>query len=83
MIQATLTSKGQITIPKSIRAHLNLHTGDRLTFILNRNGQVILTTQTIDVSELFGMFDYKSKKKPLTQKDIDSAIATRMKRKFK
>ena len=31
-MQATLTSKGQITIPRKIREQLNLHSGDKLDF---------------------------------------------------
>ena len=31
-MQATLTSKGQVTVPVKIRELLNLHTGDKLDF---------------------------------------------------
>ena len=82
MIEATLTSKGQITIPKKIRDALRIHTGDKVAFILGRDGRVILTTQTVTLDEFFGMFQHKSKGS-LTNKDIHKAIATRMRRKFK
>jgi len=36
-----LSSKGQTTIPKSVRDHLGLEPGDRLIFII-REGEVIL-----------------------------------------
>lgn len=83
MRQAKLTSKGQITIPKSIRDYLRVHTGDQLGFIIDKNGRVILTAQTIDVKELFGIFNYKATKKKTTIKDMDEAIARRMRRKYK
>lgn len=34
---ATLTSKGQITIPARVRKQLSLHTGDRLSFVVTDN----------------------------------------------
>ncbi|WP_390889297.1 AbrB/MazE/SpoVT family DNA-binding domain-containing protein [Leptodesmis sichuanensis] len=34
MLTSTITSKGQITIPKAIRDLLNLHPGDRIDFIV-------------------------------------------------
>lgn len=37
-----MTSKGQVTIPKSIRMVLDVHEGDRLTFI-EEDGFVIMT----------------------------------------
>lgn len=40
MTTATLTSKGQITIPKAIRELLGLGRGDRLEFRLNDRGKV-------------------------------------------
>ncbi len=39
---ATLTSKGQITLPKAIRQTLGVNSGDKLCFEL-RDGQVILS----------------------------------------
>jgi len=35
-MQATITSKGQITIPKKLRNHLNLSTGDKVEFVLDK-----------------------------------------------
>ena len=35
---ATLTSKGQVTLPKAIREQLDLSPGDRLDFVLLDNG---------------------------------------------
>jgi antitoxin PrlF len=32
--RATVTSKGQITIPKDVRARLGLHKGDRVEFVV-------------------------------------------------
>jgi len=37
---ATITSKGQITIPKGIRKLLNLHAGDKISFLTDEDGKV-------------------------------------------
>lgn len=51
---ATLTSKGQITIPKSIRDRLRLKPGDRLEFILQDDKTVLMVPVTVPVAELYG-----------------------------
>ena len=38
----TLTSKGQVTIPKQIRESLNLAPGSSVEFAVNREGEVVI-----------------------------------------
>ena len=38
----TLTSKGQVTIPKQIRDALNLAPGSSVEFAVNREGEVVV-----------------------------------------
>jgi len=54
MQQATLTSKGQLTIPKSVRDFLALHAGDKIEFVLTKNNEVLLKPVTKKVDEVFG-----------------------------
>jgi len=54
MQQATLTSKGQITIPKLVRDSLALHAGDKIEFVLTENNEVLLKPVTKKVDEVFG-----------------------------
>jgi len=37
-----LTSKGRITVPKEVREFLNLKVGDKIQFMLNKEGKVEL-----------------------------------------
>ncbi len=41
-VAATLTSKGQITIPAEVRRRLDLATGDQIIFVLAEDGRVEL-----------------------------------------
>ena len=40
MIQARLTAKGQVTIPKQIRDYLHLDNGSKIDFVIDENGDV-------------------------------------------
>lgn len=51
MSTSTLTSKGQITIPKDVRKRLNLQPGDRLEFVIDEDGRVLVLPASIDASE--------------------------------
>jgi antitoxin PrlF len=55
MATATITSKGQITIPKEVRTHLGVTSGDRLDFALERDGSVRVVALSRPVRELFGL----------------------------
>jgi antitoxin PrlF len=50
---ATLTSKGQITIPAELRARFNLKEGDRLEFYVDRSGTVLLRPRNASPSAVF------------------------------
>jgi antitoxin PrlF len=54
MATATMTSKGQITIPKAVRDSLHLDTGDRVEFILHGD-EAVLKPVTKSVDEVFGI----------------------------
>lgn len=53
MQQTTLTSKGQITIPKIIRDFIGLHTGDKIEFVITEKNEVLLKPITKKVDEVF------------------------------
>ena len=45
MPTATVTSKGQVTIPKDVRDRLGLRQGDRVEFEVREDGTVLLRTR--------------------------------------
>ena len=56
MTNATLTSKGQITIPVVVRKALGLEAGDRVEFVEVAPGRFELIAATRSVTDLKGMF---------------------------
>jgi antitoxin PrlF len=75
MSTSTLTSKGQTTIPKDIRERLNLQPGDRLEFVIDDDGRVLVLPASIDASELTGLL--KPPAKPVSVADMNRAIRKR------
>jgi AbrB family looped-hinge helix DNA binding protein len=61
---ATLTSKGQTTIPKLIRDSLRMKAGDKMSFTLMPDGLVIMRVKNRHVSDLAGLL-YKKGRKPV------------------
>ena len=62
MPTATLTSKGQITIPKKVRDSLSLRPGERVDFVLKANGEVVLKRATVRIEELAGILRRRGRK---------------------
>ena len=60
--EATLTSKGQTTIPKEIRDSLGMKAGDRMTFTLMPDDTVVMRVKSKSVTELAGMLHKKGRK---------------------
>jgi antitoxin PrlF len=54
MLQSTMTTRGQITIPAEIREKLNLHSGNKLEFIL-KDGQIIVLPINQSIKNLKGI----------------------------
>jgi AbrB family looped-hinge helix DNA binding protein len=61
---ATLTSKGQTTIPKAIRDSLRMQAGHKMSFTLMPDGAVIMRVKNRRVSDLAGLL-YKKGRKPV------------------
>ena len=75
MATATLTSKGQITIPLPVRRKLGVDVGDRVEFVDMGGGQMGIMAATAEVTSLKGIV-----KKPKTAVSIaamNRAIAKR------
>ncbi|MEJ2583336.1 MAG: type II toxin-antitoxin system PrlF family antitoxin [Acidobacteriota bacterium] len=72
MPSATLTSKGQVTIPKAVREELGLKDGDQVAFRVLEDGTVIVEPETIELADLQGVL--KPKKKGVSIADMDEAI---------
>ncbi len=75
MATATVTSKGQITIPKPIRDALELEPGDRVAFRFDDEGRVILEPETLDLLQLFGAL--KPEVRGVTVEDMRRAVRRR------
>jgi len=74
MASATITSKGQITIPSKVRNALGLDAGDRIEFVEIEKGQFAIIPATGSIQELKGMGRGR-RKKPVSFEEMDAAIA--------
>ena len=74
MPTSTLTAKGQTTVPQAVREHLRLQPGDRLDFVLAKDGSVVLRAVTRSVLDLEGALARPGRKK-LALAEMDAAIA--------
>jgi AbrB family looped-hinge helix DNA binding protein len=72
MSTSTLTSKGQVTVPKEIRDRLGLRPGHQLSFEIEPDGKLVVRVKTVALSSLAGMLRRRGKKQTL--RDLDEAI---------
>lgn len=73
-VTATLTSKGQITIPKEIREALGVDAGDRVDFTLEADGSVRMEVRRRDLASLAGLL-HRPGSQRLSVEEMDEAIA--------
>lgn len=72
MPRSTLTSKGQITVPKAVREALAVHPGDSLAFRIGHDGTVTVEAETIELMELRSAI--KPARLGVTVEEMDDAI---------
>lgn len=78
MATATVTSKGQITIPVEIRELLNLKPGDKVEFITNGRYEVRLYAKNRSIKHLKGIFGPFPR--TISIEEMNEAIAERASR---
>lgn len=74
MSTATLTTKGQTTIPKDVREHLRLQPGDKLEFVMKDN-VVILRAATRKVTDIKGFLP--KPRRSVSLAEMDKAVRRR------
>lgn len=75
MTTTTLTSKGQLTLPKAIRDRLHLRVGDRLEVTLRKDGVIQMEPVTVEVNQLKGILPAPAS--PVSLEAMEEAIRQR------
>jgi AbrB family looped-hinge helix DNA binding protein len=71
---ATVTTKGQITIPKEIRDYLKLETGSKVEFVIDESGNVKIVPLNVSIEALSGVL-HRPGRKSATVEEMEAAIA--------
>lgn len=82
-VEATVTSKGQVTLPKALRSHLGIRTGSRIRFSLHPQGGFQAQRVLLDLEDHWKIVDSASKptgkaKGVLTFEKMNEAKARRV-----
>jgi antitoxin PrlF len=72
MATATLTSKGQVTIPQEVRNAMRLTPGDRIDFVRMEDGNYAIIPASVSVKALKGFFPRPEK--PASLEEMEAAI---------
>ena len=78
-VEATVSSKGQVTLPKALRDHLGIHTGSRIRFSLAPDGGFRASHVLYEFEDLWKMADQGTKAKGvMTFEEMNDAKARRI-----
>jgi antitoxin PrlF len=75
-VRATLTSKGQVTVPQEVREGLHLSPGEKIEFELLPDGSYRVHRTSLDLGNLVGRLSAFAAPKPVGPNDIEAARAT-------
>ena len=73
MVQARLTGKGQVTIPKQIRDYLHLDTGSQIDFVIDEQGDVKVIPLNVAAESLSGIL-HREGMSTTSLEDMEQAI---------
>ena len=73
MTTATVTTKGRVTIPKSVRNLLGIKSGDQVDFVITGRGDVVLRDVGGDIRELRGMLK-RDRQRSVTVREMNAAV---------
>ncbi len=82
MSLATITTKGQVTIPKNIRDSLKITTGDKIEIIMMNKREALIRPISKKVDDIFCKL-HSTNQKNVSIEAMNDAIKSRMKDKFK
>jgi len=84
MPASTLTSKGQVTIPKEVRERLGLKEGDRLVFRFDDQGNLLVRPEARSpLGRLPGLLHHLAGEQPVTVEEMNEAVKRRAAERFK
>lgn len=83
MSASTLTSKGQVTIPKEVRERLGLKEGDRLVFRFDDEGNLLVRPEARSpLGRLPGLLHHLARERPVTVEEMNEAVNRRAAKRF-
>lgn len=80
-MKATITSKGQVTIPKPVRDFLNVGKSDKIEFSITESGKVYIEVPQSSIVQYAGMLAPYGSDRALTPEEMDRVIQEELNRK--
>lgn len=80
MATSRVTTKGQITIPKAVRAVLGVEAGDQVAFVVREGGVVEMVARTRSLMSLAGVLG--ERRLGVSVEDMDAGISEQVRREF-
>ena len=83
MSVATITSKGQVTLPKDVRDKLHLKAGEKIDFRVDENSEsAIIIPLNKSVDDVFAILSLKKTGKSISSDQMDAAIKEKLKKEY-
>jgi antitoxin PrlF len=84
MTTATMTTKGQVTLPKRIRQRLGLQAGDKVVFEMDEErNTATLRRLNLSVKDTFGLLSNRAPAQPVAVDDMRTGVKSLMAKRAK